>query len=96
MQKRASVPKRTNNNTSSGSQKVDGWTIHPEGTQTTAQVEATALKYSNGFSFERRNGQERRKKPSSGFTCISIVGWICRREQIRRKEEPDCFTTGEL
>jgi hypothetical protein len=40
---------------------------------------------------EKRSGQERRKEPSCGFTCISTVGWICRREQFRRKDDPDCF-----
>jgi hypothetical protein len=40
---------------------------------------------------ERRNGAERRMKPASGFTCISTVGWICRREQIRRKDDSDSF-----
>ena len=42
-------------------------------------------------SSERRNGAERRIKPCNGFTCISTVGWICRREQIRRKDDPDTF-----
>lgn len=40
---------------------------------------------------EKRRGQERRKAPSRGFTCISIVGWICRREKLRRKDDPDSF-----
>lgn len=45
---------------------------------------------------ERRNSAaERRIKPSSGFTCISTVGWICRREQIRRKDDPDTFVDPE-
>lgn len=41
---------------------------------------------------ERRNGTERRKKPARGFTYISTIGWICRREQIRRKHDPERFT----
>jgi hypothetical protein len=44
---------------------------------------------------ERRNRAERRLKPSSGFTCISTVGWICRREKIRRKNDPDTFVDPE-
>jgi hypothetical protein len=40
---------------------------------------------------ERRNCSERRKVCASGFTFISTVGWICRREQFRRKEDPDTF-----
>ena len=43
------------------------------------------------FVSERRNGAERRKTDSPGFTCITIVGWICRREQIRRKYDPCLF-----
>lgn len=41
----------------------------------------------NLVNCERRNGGERRKKASPGFACITIVGWICRREQIRRKDD---------
>jgi hypothetical protein len=40
---------------------------------------------------EKRRVQERRKAPSRGFACISTVGWICRREQLRRKDDPDNF-----
>ncbi len=29
--------------------------------------------------------KDRRKEPFDGFTYISTVGWICRREKIRRK-----------
>lgn len=32
-----------------------------------------------------RRTDERRKLPSEGFTYISTVGWICRRERKRRK-----------
>ena len=39
--------------------------------------------------FERRNNGERRKVPACGFAYISTVGWICRREQIRRKGDPN-------
>ena len=30
---------------------------------------------------------DRRKVPSKGFAYISVVGWICRREQCRRKDD---------
>lgn len=36
-------------------------------------------------AFRHRTG-DRRKVPSKGFTYISVVGWICRREQCRRKD----------
>ena len=35
---------------------------------------------------ERRD-QDRRKEPCEGFTYVSTVGWICRREQCRRKDD---------
>jgi hypothetical protein len=44
---------------------------------------------------ERRNGTERRKKPACGFIYISTVGWICRREQIRRKDDPEIYTNNQ-
>lgn len=37
-------------------------------------------------SMERRYF-DRRKAPGNGFTYVSIVGWICRREKRRRKNE---------
>lgn len=40
---------------------------------------------------EKRNGRERRKEPACGFTYISTVGWICRREQLRRENDPEAF-----
>jgi hypothetical protein len=38
-------------------------------------------------SEKRRLMGDRRKLPSKGFARISIVGWICRREQTRRKDD---------
>ena len=35
---------------------------------------------------KRRSMGERRKLTSKGFARISMVGWICRREQTRRKD----------
>jgi hypothetical protein len=42
-------------------------------------------------TLERRNGTERRKESACGFTYISTVGWICRREQCRRKVDAHAF-----
>jgi hypothetical protein len=36
-------------------------------------------------------GIERRKDPAPGYTFISSVGWICRRERFRRKQDPDTW-----
>jgi hypothetical protein len=45
---------------------------------------------------ERRNGTERRKERADGFAFISTVGWICRREQFRREEDPNLFAKSEF
>jgi hypothetical protein len=37
--------------------------------------------------FGDRRYIDRRKESCEGFTYISTVGWICRREQSRRKED---------
>jgi hypothetical protein len=42
---------------------------------------------SNHFSADNlreRRSEDRRRQPSEGFTRISMVGWICRRERTRR------------
>ncbi len=46
---------------------------------------------------ERRscNG-DRRQTAAEGFACISVVGWICRRERARRKDDQmECFLEEE-
>jgi len=53
-------------------------------------------KYMNDFQVDHnqdngssdRRYDDRRKEPCEGFTYVSMVGWICRREQARRKDEP--------
>ncbi len=50
----------------------------------------------NTFDFEQmvhhehQREDDRRKEPCEGFTYISTVGWICRRERFRRQasEQP--------
>jgi hypothetical protein len=34
-----------------------------------------------------RREEDRRKEPGEGFTYVSTVGWICRREKLRRKDD---------
>ena len=41
-------------------------------------------------SAERRS-EDRRKEPSQGFAYIGPVGWICRREKLRRDDDSGCF-----
>lgn len=42
------------------------------------------------ISHERRIS-ERREKDCPGYTYITTVGWICRRENIRRKDNNSLF-----
>jgi hypothetical protein len=40
-----------------------------------------------GADFSDRSDIDRRKEPCEGFTYVTTVGWICRREQSRRKDD---------
>ena len=35
----------------------------------------------------KRRAKDRRREPCEGFTYVSTVGWICRREKCRRKDK---------
>ena len=35
--------------------------------------------------------EQRRRKESEGYTYITTVGWICRREKSRRKDDEFMF-----
>ena len=37
------------------------------------------------YKLNERRMEDRRMQPCKGFTRISIVGWICRRERTRRE-----------
>lgn len=52
------------------------------------KIEKNALYSIPDYDAEIRRKQDRRKKASPGFAYISMVGWICRREKSRRKDEP--------
>ena len=39
----------------------------------------------------RKREVDRRKEPSKGYTYITTVGWICRREKVRRKDDRFMF-----
>lgn len=47
--------------------------------------------HGKSHNLDIRVKEERRKRPSNGFTYISAVGWIDRRERLRRKDDPDVF-----
>jgi hypothetical protein len=36
-----------------------------------------------------RRDKDRRREPCEGFTYVSTVGWICRREKSRRKNKDE-------
>jgi hypothetical protein len=35
----------------------------------------------------RRGNEDRRIEPCQGYAYVSVVGWICRREHSRRKDD---------
>ncbi|MGD9365075.1 MAG: hypothetical protein PVH87_05220 [Desulfobacteraceae bacterium] len=57
----------------------------------TKHTNDTRANYGKSHKSDNRLREERRKLPSNGFTYISSVGWIDRRERLRRKDDPDVF-----
>ncbi len=49
------------------------------------------LDFEQGHHLENRCEEDRRREPGEGFTYISTVGWIDRREMLRRKDDPYNF-----
>jgi hypothetical protein len=49
------------------------------------------LNIEHGIYLENRHEQDRRSELSEGFAFISTVGWIDRRERLRRKDDPFNF-----
>jgi hypothetical protein len=45
---------------------------------------------------EKRKEEERRRQPSNGYARISIVGWICRRERLRRMRDSGRSSDNEI
>ena len=46
----------------------------------------TQLDFEKEVHHEDQREKDRREKPCEGYTYISTVGWICRRERFRRKD----------
>jgi hypothetical protein len=44
-----------------------------------------------GLQVGNQREQDRRSEPNEGFTYISSVGWIDRRERLRREDDPNKF-----
>jgi hypothetical protein len=51
-------------------------------------VKDAQLNIGQDHYFENRLEDDRRSEPGQGFTYISSVGWIDRREKLRRKDDP--------
>ncbi len=49
------------------------------------------LKFELDDHAKKRQNDDRRKDKCDGFTYISTVGWICRREKNRRKDDRNSF-----
>jgi len=49
------------------------------------------LNINQGSDINDRRKRDRRRHVCKGFTRISTVGWICRREAVRRKKDPNKF-----
>jgi hypothetical protein len=54
-------------------------------------IKDTQFNIEHGICLENRHEKDRRREPSEGFTYISTVGWIDRRERLRRKDDPFNF-----
>jgi hypothetical protein len=53
--------------------------------------EGTSMNPDQDIEPTERRYEDRRKELKEGFTYVSMVGWICRREQLRRKDDTcDC------
>jgi hypothetical protein len=51
-------------------------------------VRDAQINIGQNHSFENRMEDDRRSEPNEGFTYVSSVGWIDRREKLRRKDDP--------
>jgi hypothetical protein len=51
----------------------------------TNSIKESHSNFDQGRYLENQQKQERRIEPSEGYTYITTVGWIDRREMLRRK-----------
>lgn len=54
-------------------------------------IKDAKVDFSQPLAPNDRREDDRRKETSEGFAYVSTVGWICRREKIRRKDDPFDF-----
>ena len=57
----------------------------------TNSTQNARLNFEQDHCLENRWEEDRRREPSEGFTYISSVGWIDRRETLRRRNDPYNF-----
>lgn len=57
----------------------------------TNKIKDAQLNFEQYPEFENQREEDRRHDPNDGFTYISTVGWIDRRERLRRKDDPFNF-----
>jgi hypothetical protein len=55
------------------------------------EIKDAKLDFSQELDLYDRREQDRRRESSEGYAYVSTVGWICRREKIRRKDDPFDF-----
>jgi hypothetical protein len=57
----------------------------------TSNIKDAQFNNEHGIYLENRHVQDRRSESSKGFAYISMVGWVDRRERLRRKDDPFNF-----
>ncbi|MGD8834332.1 MAG: hypothetical protein PVJ84_07680 [Desulfobacteraceae bacterium] len=57
----------------------------------TNTIKDAQINIEHDIYLENRQQQDLRSEPSKGYTYVSMVGWIDRRERLRRKDDPFNF-----
>jgi hypothetical protein len=55
----------------------------------TNSINDTLINLEQGLHIVNQRDQDRRRESSEGYTYISTVGWIDRREWFRREDDPN-------
>jgi hypothetical protein len=55
----------------------------------TNSINDALINLEQGLHIVNQRDQDRRSEPSEGYTYISTVGWIDRREWFRREDDPN-------
>lgn len=57
----------------------------------TNSISDALINLGQGLHVGNQREQDRRSEPNEGYTYISSVGWIDRRERLRREDDPNKF-----